>query len=346
MAQITIISSAKEEIPKKYLEQLFKLMQINNQEILKIKPPSIGYFKRAWVLGPSSEEKVSYLLAINSEDEVIGYGYCSWNIKYDNLDKGYVWVHIARKYRRKRFGTQLFIKSLENFPEQITGLYIETFKNTDGLRFIESLGVKERYKETLSASDLTKFNKEEVRQEAKAQREKANEKGYEIIYIDTIEQILHVDYQKYVEMLEEIWNDMPREELTFEDSKLSVERIQKMNQRRLLMGEYIMTFVAIHKESGDPIGLTNSYISEYQSTLARQGDTGIVRAHRGHGLGLALKYQMLEKLLFETDAKLWRTGNAGSNEHMLRINRILKYEPFTSFHEFELNKKDLLKRLR
>ncbi len=346
MSQITIISKAKEEIPKKYLEQLFKLMQINNQEILKIKPPSIGYFKRVWVLGSSSEEKVSYLLAINSEDEVIGYGQCSWNINYDNLDKGYVWVHIARKYRRKGFGTQLFIKSIENLPDQITGLYIETFEDTDGLRFIESLGVKEGYKETLSISDLTKFNQDEVKKEAKAQREKANEKGYEIIYIDALEHILHIDFQKYAEMLEEIWNDMPREELTFEDYKLSVERVQKMNQRRYLTGDYVMTFVAIHKESGDPIGLTNSYISEYQPTLVRQGDTGIVRAHRGHGLGLALKYQMLEKLLFETEAKLWRTGNAGSNEHMLRINRLLKYEPFTCVHEFELNKKDLLERLK
>ncbi|MHA1155257.1 MAG: GNAT family N-acetyltransferase [Candidatus Heimdallarchaeaceae archaeon] len=346
MSQITIISNIKEEIPRKYLEQLFKLMQVNNQEILKIKPPSIGHFKRAWVLGSSSEEKICYLLAINPDDEVIGYGLCSWNINYDNLDKGYVWVHIAKKYRRKGYGTQLFLKAVEILPEQITGLYIETFEDTDGILFVKSLGVKEAYKETLSASDLTKFNPEEVKKEAKVQREKANEKGYEIIYIDALEEILHVDFNKYVEMLEEIWNDMPREELTFEDYKLSIERVKKMNQRRLLRGDSIMTFVAIHKESGDPIGVTNSYLNEFQSTLARQGDTGIVRAHRGHGLGLVLKYQMLEKLLFETDAKLWRTGNAGSNEHMLRINQLLKYEPFTCVHEFEVNKKDLLKRLK
>ena len=87
-------------------------------------------------------------------------------------------------------------------------------------------------------------------------------------------------------------------------------------------------------------------ISQFQPEVARQGDTGILKSHRGNGLGLAVKYQMLEKLLSETDAKYWRTGNAGSNEHMLRINRLLRHEPFVSVIEFEVNRNALLKKIQ
>ncbi|MHA1122834.1 MAG: hypothetical protein ACTSPC_08555, partial [Candidatus Heimdallarchaeota archaeon] len=104
------------------------------------------------------------------------------------------------------------------------------------------------------------------------------------------------------------------------------------------------TFVAIHKETKEIAGVTVTYINEHHTKIAHQQDTGVVRAHRGNGLGLALKYQMLEKLLFETKATKWQTGNAGSNEHMLRINNMLNHEPFTSIPVYEISKLDLLKR--
>jgi GNAT superfamily N-acetyltransferase len=146
-------------------------------------------------------------------------------------------------------------------------------------------------------------------------------------------------------MAQEIWNDMPLEELTYEDEILDVARYQEMIQRQVLIGNHIMTFVAIHKETNVQAGVTVSYINEHHTEIAHQQDTGVVRAHRGKGLGLTLKYQMLEKLLEETKAVKWQTGNAGSNEHMLRINNILKHVPFVSIPVYEREKSELLKRL-
>ncbi|MBK5115015.1 MAG: hypothetical protein KGD59_14875 [Candidatus Heimdallarchaeota archaeon] len=345
MNQIKFIAGAKEEIPAKYLDQLFALMLVNYKEILKNDPPKVEYYRKMWTLGESSDKKRIYVLVINQEDKVLGYGYCSWNIKYDNLDKGYFWVHIAKSERRKGLGKRTLKELINRSPAQVTGLVTEVFTETDGEVFAESLKMKKNYTEVLSHSDLTKFDLEEVKIEARKLKLQALEKGYEIIYFDNMNHVFHLDFVKYVEMAQEIWNDMPLEKLTYEDEVLDVDRYQEMIQRQVLSGNHIMTFVAIHKETNEQVGMTVSYINEYHSEIAHQQDTGVVRAHRGNGLGLALKYQMLEKLLLETKAVKWQTGNAGSNEHMLRINNLLKHVPFVSIPIYEMSKSDLLKKL-
>lgn len=345
MNQLKFISGTKEEIPAKYLDQLFALMLVNYKEILKNDPPEIEYYKKRWTLGVSSNQKEIYVLVINQEDKVLGYGNSSWNIKYDNLDKAWFWVHITKNERRKGLGKRTLKEILEKLPSQITGLTTEVFSETDGVPFVESLSMKKNYTEVLSSSDLTKFDPEEVKKESRRLKQQALEKGYEMIYIDNMDHVFHLDFIKYVEMAQELWNDMPLEELTYEDEILSVERYQEMIQRQVLSGNHIMTFVAIHKETNEQAGITVAYINEHHSKIAHQQDTGVLKSHRGNGLGLALKYQMLKKLLFETKAVRWQTGNAGSNEHMLRINVILKHEPFTSIPVYEMSKTDLLKKL-
>ncbi|MHA1123604.1 MAG: GNAT family N-acetyltransferase, partial [Candidatus Heimdallarchaeota archaeon] len=342
MNQLKFISGSKEEIPAKYLNQLFNLMQVNYVEILKDEPAEIEYYRKTWSLGVSSDQKMIYVLVIKQDDEVIGYSYGSWNIKYDNLDKGYFWVHIAKNERRKGLGKRTLKEIIERFPPQVTGIVTEVFAETDGVPFVESLQMKKNYTEVLSSSDLTKFDKEEVKKESRKLKQQVLEKGYEIIYINNMNHVFHLDFVKYVEMAQEIWNDMPLEELTYEDEVLSVDRYQEMIQRQILSGNHIMTFVAIHKDTNDIAGVTVTNVNEHHTIIAHQQDTGVVKAHRGKGLGLALKYQMLEKLLFETKAVKWQTGNAGSNEHMLRINDILKHVPFVSIPIYEMEKSKLL----
>ncbi|NHJ39236.1 MAG: GNAT family N-acetyltransferase, partial [Asgard group archaeon] len=327
MSEIRFIIGDKEEIPSKYLIDSLKLRQVNYEEIMQIKAPTIEFYKQQWIhdISPVSQRKE--ILILNNEDRIIGYAYAIWNIKYDNLDKGYFWIHVRKNERRKKIGTNTLKEILKIFPKQITTIVCETFESTDAVHFIHSLKKKENYTEILSQSDLSKFDLEEVNKEAKKQRDDALGKGYDIIYIENLEHVFHLNFPKYIQMVEEIWNDMPREELSYEDDVLTVERYRSMIQNQILVGYKIMTFIAVHKETNEPVGLTSTYINKYQPDCAYQEDTGVIRAHRGKGLGLALKYQMLEKLLKETKAKFWRTGNAGSNEHMLRINRILKYEP-------------------
>jgi RimJ/RimL family protein N-acetyltransferase len=71
-------------------------------------------------------------------------------------------------------------------------------------------------------------------------------------------------------------------------------------------------------------------------TLAEQHDTSVVRAHRGHRLGLLLKAEML-LWLAEAEPQLERiyTWNAESNGHMIAVNDRLGYRPMGRSLEFQ-----------
>jgi len=345
MPELIFYHGIKREIPRKYLEQVITLMQHNGQELMQSPPPDAEFYRRQWILSHPSSSRVLWVIAVNERDEVVSYGYLKWNVKYDNLDKGYCYFYVKKTARRRGIGTSMMKKIVPLFPEQITTIVTEAFSTTPAKEFLSRLKEKESFTEIISVANLTEFNFEEVATEAKRQRELAREKGYEIIYINNLDHIFHVDLEEFVAMVETIWKDMPQEELSYEDERLTIDRFLEMNQRSMFLGYRLMTFVAIHKESDKLVGLTNTIINKYNPTVAIQDDTGLLREHRGNGLGLAMKYQMLEKLLKETDAKIWRTGNAGSNEHMLRINRKLKYKPIITLRLYEFSRKELQEKL-
>ncbi|MBN1330556.1 MAG: hypothetical protein JXA54_13865 [Candidatus Heimdallarchaeota archaeon] len=344
MPNIDFIVGTKEEIPRKYLPELFEFMIQNRKELFPTETPKLEFFKQKWVIALPEEQRKKYVIVINGE-RVIGYGYISWNIKYDNLDRGYFWIFVMKSERRKLIGTKILLQLIKLCPPEIKILGTEIFDETDAINFIKTFNTKEKSIEVLSSSDLSQFNLEEVQIEAQKQKDLALEKGYDIIFIDDIEFVLHLDLPKFVEMEEEIWNDMPKEELTYKNDVVTIERYLQMIQYDQLVGYHRYTFVAIHKESDTPVGLTCSAINKYYSDFAEQFDTGVIRSHRGKGLGLALKYQMLHKLLKDTKVKFWRTGNAGSNEYMLRINRCLKFKPYTKEFIYEFSKEDLVQML-
>lgn len=62
---------------------------------------------------------------------------------------------------------------------------------------------------------------------------------------------------------------------------------------------------------------------------------GVVKKYRGHNIGLTLKYLMLEKLLKDPQVKYWITENAGSNDHMIRINHKLGYKEWLTAYMYE-----------
>jgi RimJ/RimL family protein N-acetyltransferase len=134
---------------------------------------------------------------------------------------------------------------------------------------------------------------------------------------------------------------MPTEQLSEENFQLTPERYEEQCENNLQEWEHFLSFVAIEKKTGDPVGFTVSVITDYQPHVAWQWETGVVPEHRGNGLGLALKYQMLERLLKETGVKYWSTGSASVNIHMHKINELLGYKKWNSEIVYEFTKKEL-----
>ena len=100
----------------------------------------------------------------------------------------------------------------------------------------------------------------------------------------------------------------------------------------------------MHEQSGAVAGLTELQVA--RPPRAYQDDTAVVPDHRGSGLGLWVKADMLRRLRAERpEFTEVITGNAASNAHMLRINTRLGYRPYRATGEWQADVGELAGRL-
>lgn len=105
-------------------------------------------------------------------------------------------------------------------------------------------------------------------------------------------------------------------------------------------------FAAVHDATGEIAGFTELELTGEAPPRADQGDTAVVPAHRGSGLGMWLKAAMLVRLRADRpDVARIVAGNASSNVHMLRINERLGFRPLARLVEWQGDVPALVDRL-
>jgi hypothetical protein len=218
---------------------------------------------------------------------------------------------------------------------RIIGIFHIEDKETDNPLIKELLeqkfGIKPVYVERYNTSDLTKFNKSNIKMIADQLEQKAKNNGFEIYFIENgdFNIIPDFNYGQYLTMLGRIWNDMPKEDADWEDEIISEDiyndRINSITQR---FKGTLWHIIAINSQNREYAATTDVYFYPYNISEVKQADTGVDRKYRGFGLGKTVKYMMLNKILSDDrlkNAKIWVTGNANSNKHMLSINDELNY---------------------
>lgn len=84
--------------------------------------------------------------------------------------------------------------------------------------------------------------------------------------------------------------------------------------------------VAIEEESGQVVALTDVPLHPSDSADTRWGTTVVTPAHRGRGLGLAVKAHMVRWLRADRpELERVDTGTDASNAHMIRVNEQLGF---------------------
>ena len=131
-------------------------------------------------------------------------------------------------------------------------------------------------------------------------------------------------------------NDAPLDDLEWEDELYSPDRVRAYEHAQIASGFRFRRVVARHRPTGAPAGHTVVVVDAEQPAYAEQHDTSVVRAHRGHRLGLLLKAEMM-LWLAEEEPQLERvyTNNAESNRHMIAVNDRLGYRPLGRILQFQ-----------
>src|SRR5207245_5880862 len=100
----------------------------------------------------------------------------------------------------------------------------------------------------------------------------------------------------------------------------------------------IRTYVTIAvEEAGGVVAGFTEILSVGRPTTVLQEDTGVLRAHRGHGLGLAMKAANLRHVLrHEPHVTRVVTWNAESNRYMRAVNERLGFRVAERWCDLEL----------
>lgn len=122
-------------------------------------------------------------------------------------------------------------------------------------------------------------------------------------------------------LLRDAVNDAPGGAGTEEQSPA---RLAAYEQSLVDRGQSQYAVVARHRDTGEPAGLTQVAVDEHRPGIAVQEDTAVVRAHRGHGLGLLLKLEMVDWLREDRpDVRATDTWNVAENAPMIAVNDLL-----------------------
>ncbi len=122
--------------------------------------------------------------------------------------------------------------------------------------------------------------------------------------------------------------DAPMAALTVDPEEWTAERVRDTDARAEQGGYLLLTAAARHRATGRLVAFTNLYLPADRTRPGDQGDTLVLKEHRGHRLGLLVKaalHRAVAEHSPETTAIC--TFNAEENRYMLDVNEALGFVP-------------------
>ena len=129
--------------------------------------------------------------------------------------------------------------------------------------------------------------------------------------------------------------DAPLGDSSYQITAFTPEKLAAYQDGSVKFGVRRHVLVALDGD-GEVAGFNSFASCPDEPQLLDIWDTGVVRAHRGHGLGLRIKAEGTLWALAQYPAAKWlSTFNNADNEPMLRVNRELGYQASEDWHGFE-----------
>ena len=122
--------------------------------------------------------------------------------------------------------------------------------------------------------------------------------------------------------------DAPSAGLDEPEDVYTVERVREFEAAQATSGRTQLVVAAEHIESGRLVGYSELRVPPEPSRSVSQGDTLVLREHRGHRLGMLLKAANLDRLQREYPGHpAVLTFNAEENRFMLDVNEAVGFVP-------------------
>ena len=246
-----------------------------------------------------------------------------WLPRWDNVHAAGLDVTVDPLDRRRGIGRLLLEAGIQEARDQgRRTLLVHCTDRPESAAFLEANGFVRGRADIIRRQQLRSLDWDRLDQEHAAAEPHAA--GYELLRLagPTPEELLPA----MAKMVEAI-NDAPIGDLDLEDEVFSPARIQAGEASRVARGHRMYRVAARDRATGELAGHTVVNVLGSTPGYAWQGDTSVLRAHRGHRLGLLLKLEMLRWLRDEEpQLRTIDTGNAASNDHMIAINKLLGYE--------------------
>lgn len=260
---------------------------------------------------------------MREDGEIVAVAVAHMN-KYEDLNNGFARIHVRPDRRRRGLARMLATPVFDCLEENDRkSLITDVPDGSEWEAKLETLGLRKAFQDKRSRLVLADLDWGLMDHWIERASERATD--YELLFLET--PIPEEHLEKWCEV-QQVMHTSPKEDLDFEFSTATPEKWREQEEKDALAGTRLVGHVAVHRETGDFVGLSDIFVQRYQPEIAWQGDTGVHPDHRNKGLGRWLKAATIERVAAEhPEIDRIDTFNAGSNEPMLNINIEMGYKP-------------------
>jgi len=286
--------------------------------------------------GEQRSARYAHFVAVDDGADV-AYGTVRLPLR-DNLSNATVSISVLPSRRHQGIGTAfaaqilVFIQS-EGRTSAVWTVGSRVSEESQGCAFSRALGARSVLSRLRRELDLTTVDERGLEKLVSAKIDE-HDSGYEIVtWVDRAPERL---VEGVAHLVGRMSTDTPRGDLSWESEVWDTSRWREKEDDAFHSGRGRVAAGAVDR-NGDLVAFTDIGVWKQEPGVAEQWNTIVEPDHRGHRLGLALKFANLRHLRREVPGALrLETWNANENTRMIAINELLGFRIVERVDEFQL----------
>jgi RimJ/RimL family protein N-acetyltransferase len=140
--------------------------------------------------------------------------------------------------------------------------------------------------------------------------------------------------------------DAPWGDSSYQQTPWTSELVRTADRELAQAGTEQWVSIAVAEATGEVVGVHGLYSFAHRREYGYVHETSVLAAHRGHGLGRAIKAALMRRLAERRpDLERIATSTDTTNTHMIRINLALGYRTARTMNWLEVPTAELAARL-